>query len=101
MVYLHDRGRIVAQQRSTVAFVDEVANQIEVIHRRALWRSMEAVEFAILEWLDWFNNRRLLSSIGNVPPAEAEATYWACQEDQAIEHDSSETASGVSWAAQW
>jgi putative transposase len=34
---------------------------------------MEAVEFATLEWVDWFNNRRLLSSIGNVPPAEAEA----------------------------
>ena len=56
----------------------------EVIHRRGPWRSMEAVEFATLEWVDWFNNRRLLSSIGNIPPAEAEATYWACQEDQAI-----------------
>ena len=56
----------------------------EVIHRRGPWRSMEAVEFATLEWVDWFNNRRLLSSIGNIPPAEAEATYWASQEDQAI-----------------
>jgi putative transposase len=56
----------------------------EVIHRRGPWRSLEAVEFATLEWVDWFNNRRLLSSIGNIPPAEAEATYWACQEDQAI-----------------
>ena len=56
----------------------------EVIHRRDPWRSMEAVEFATLEWVGWFNNRRLLSSIGNIPPAEAEVSYWACQEDQAI-----------------
>ena len=45
----------------------------EVIHRRGPWRSFEAVEFATLEWVDWFNHRRLLEPIGNVPPAEAEA----------------------------
>ena len=45
----------------------------EVIHRRGPWRSMEAVEYATLEWVDWFNNRRLLEPIGNMPPAEAEA----------------------------
>ena len=44
----------------------------EVIHRRGPWRSFEAVEFATLEWVDWFNNRRLLEPIGNIPPAEAE-----------------------------
>jgi len=49
----------------------------EVIHRRGSWRSMEAVEFATLEWVDWFNNRRLLEPIGNIPPAEAEARYYA------------------------
>jgi putative transposase len=49
----------------------------EVIHRRGPWRSFEAVEFATLEWVDWFNHRRLLESIGNVPPAEAEAAYYA------------------------
>ena len=49
----------------------------EVIHRRGPWRSMEAVEFATLEWVDWFNNRRLLQPIGNIPPAEAEAAYYA------------------------
>jgi transposase InsO family protein len=48
-----------------------------VIHRRGPWRSFEAVEFATLEWVDWFNNRRLLEPIGNLPPAEAEATYYA------------------------
>ena len=49
----------------------------EVIHRRGPWRSFEAVEFATLEWVNWFNNRRLLEPIGNVPPAEAEARYHA------------------------
>jgi transposase InsO family protein len=49
----------------------------EVIHRRGPWRSFEAVEFATLEWVDWYNNRRLLEPIGNIPPAEAEAAYYA------------------------
>jgi putative transposase len=49
----------------------------EVIHRRGPWRSFEAVEFATLEWVDWFNTRRLLEPIGNLPPAEAEARYYA------------------------
>jgi putative transposase len=47
----------------------------EVIHRRGPWRSFEAVEFATLEWVDWFNNRRLLEPISNIPPAEAEERY--------------------------
>jgi transposase InsO family protein len=47
----------------------------EVIHRRGPWRGLDDVEFATLEWVDWFNNRRLLEPIGNVPPAEYEATY--------------------------
>ena len=45
----------------------------EVIHRRGPWRNVEAVEFATLEWVDWFNNRRLLEPIGDIPPAEFEA----------------------------
>ena len=49
----------------------------EVIHRRGPWRSFEAVEFATLDWVDWFNHRRLLEPIGNIPPAEAEANYYA------------------------
>jgi len=56
----------------------------EVIWRRSPWRSLEAVEFATLEWVDWFNNRRLLEPIGNVPPAEAEAAYYASLEDLKI-----------------
>jgi len=54
----------------------------EVIHRRGPWRSFEAVEFATLEWVDWFNNRRLLEPIGNIPPAEAEERYYAMLEAQ-------------------
>lgn len=49
----------------------------EVIWRHGPWRSLEAVEYATLEWVDWFNNRRLLEPIGNIPPAEAEARYYA------------------------
>ena len=53
----------------------------EVIHRRGPWRSFNAVEYATLEWVDWFNNRRLLEPIGNIPPAEAEANYYATLEE--------------------
>lgn len=56
----------------------------EVIHRRGPWRSFEAVEFATLEWIDWFNTRRLLEPIGNVPPAEAEARYFTQAAGQAL-----------------
>jgi len=52
----------------------------EVIHRRGPWRSFEAVEYATLEWVDWFNTRRLLEPIGNIPPAEAEANHYAALE---------------------
>jgi putative transposase len=56
----------------------------EVIHRRGPWRSFEAVEYATLEWGAWFNQRRLLEPIGNVPPAEAETRYYAETEVQAL-----------------
>jgi len=56
----------------------------EVIHRRGPWRSSEAVEFATLEWVDWFNNRRLLEPIGNIPPAEAEERYYAMLNEPAM-----------------
>jgi putative transposase len=56
----------------------------EVIHRRGPWRSFEAVEFATLEWVDWFNHRRLLEPIGNIPPAEAEERYYAMLETPAM-----------------
>ena len=67
----------------------------EVIHRLGPWRNLQAVEMATLEWLDWFNHRRLLESISNVPPAKAEAAY----DDQLVgsaigRRESSKTVSG-------
>jgi transposase InsO family protein len=55
----------------------------KVIRRRGPWRSLEAVEIATLEWVDWFNHRRLLEPIGNIPPAEAEMNYYAELETRA------------------
>ena len=49
----------------------------ELIRRKGPWRTLEAVEFATLTWVDWFNTRRLLGPIGFVPPAEYEAEYHA------------------------
>ena len=49
----------------------------EVIRRRGPWRSLEAVEFATLEWIEWFNNRRLPEPSGHKPPAEAKARCYA------------------------
>lgn len=49
----------------------------EVIRRRSSWKTVEEVEMETLKWVDWFNNRRLLGPIGNIPPAEAEGNYYA------------------------
>jgi putative transposase len=56
----------------------------EVVRRQGSWRSLEAVEFATLDWVDWFNHRRLLEPIGFVPPAEAEAAFYAELENLAV-----------------
>jgi putative transposase len=56
----------------------------EVIRRCGPWRSVEAVELATLAWVDWFNHRRLLEPIGGIPPAEAEARYYAELEATAL-----------------
>jgi transposase InsO family protein len=56
----------------------------EVIHARGPWRALDAVEYETLEWVDWFNNRRLLESIGHVPPAEYERDYHRLNEAQAM-----------------
>jgi transposase InsO family protein len=48
----------------------------ELIRRRGLWKGLDQVEYATLEWVDWFNHRRLLEPIGHLPPAEFEAAYW-------------------------
>ena len=47
----------------------------EVIRRKGPWRTLEAVEFATLVWVDWFTLRRLLGPIGDIPPVEFEAQY--------------------------
>ncbi len=57
----------------------------EVIHPNGPWRNVDEVEFATLEWVDWFNHRRLLEPIGNVPPAEFEARYHGARDSQATE----------------
>ena len=73
------RPRLLDRYRSFNALAETVIGlfKTEVIHRRGPWRTCEAVEFATLEWVDWFNNRRLLEPIGNIPPDEAEAHYYA------------------------
>ncbi|GAB3480089.1 hypothetical protein GCM10027398_35710 [Azotobacter salinestris] len=55
----------------------------EVIHRQS-WKNCEAVELATLTWVDWYNNRRLLEPIGNIPPAEAEAAYYQQLDESAL-----------------
>ncbi len=55
----------------------------EVIRKRGPWRNVDEVEYATLEWVDWFNNRRLLGPIGNLPPAEFEEAYYRNQTGQA------------------
>jgi transposase InsO family protein len=56
----------------------------EVIWTRGPWKNMDEVEYAALEWVDWFNNRRLLEPIGDIPPAEFEQAYYDQPEGQAI-----------------
>jgi putative transposase len=56
----------------------------EVIRRRGPWHNLDDVEFATLEWVDWFNNRRLLEPIGNIPPMEFEQHYYCAQKGLAM-----------------
>ncbi len=64
------------------------------------WRSFEAVEFTTLEWVDWFNNRRLLEPIGSIPPAEAKERHYAMHNEQKLAAYSNETAWGKHGAVQ-
>lgn len=59
----------------------------ELIHRRAPWKTREAVELATLEWVSWFNHHRLLESLGYIPPAEAEENFYRQQERQTVQAD--------------
>ncbi len=56
----------------------------EVIHRKGPWKSLDQVEFETLDWVDWFNNERILEPIGNIPPAEFEMLYYQRQEVQTM-----------------
>lgn len=57
----------------------------ELIHERGPWKTKAAVELATLEWVSWFNHQRLLESIGDRPPAEAEERYYRTPAAQAVE----------------
>jgi putative transposase len=57
----------------------------ELIRRRSPWKGIDDVEYATLEWVDWFNHRRLLEPIGHVPPAEFEAAYWRSEAPDSID----------------
>ncbi len=62
------------------------------LRRRDPWRGIEPVELATIERVDWFNHRRILEPIGNIPPAEAEARFYAEPETRAVAaQDSNET----------
>ena len=56
----------------------------EVIRHRGPWRTIDMVEFATLEWVDWFNNRRLLEPIGDIPPAEKEIAYYSALQESTV-----------------
>src|SRR5205814_10597247 len=68
-------GGVGASDENALAETINGLFKAEVIHRRGRWKSFEAVEYAALEWVDWFNNRRILEPIGNITPAEAEQRY--------------------------
>jgi transposase InsO family protein len=66
----------------------------ELIHRQRPWKTPEQVEFATLEYIDWWNNRRLHTEIGDVPPAEKEAIYYADTEREEREFTDQELTAG-------
>lgn len=55
----------------------------EIIRQRGPWKGIDAVEYSTLSWVDWFNKRRILKPVGNIPPAEKEQLYY----DQQTETD--------------
>jgi hypothetical protein len=77
---LADRLKALEREHRELRQANEILRKASE-YRRGPWRSFEAVEYATLEWVDWFNNRRLLAPIGNIPPAEAEERYYAMLDD--------------------
>jgi transposase InsO family protein len=75
--------------------------KIDVITRRGPWRSLEAVEYATLEWVDWFNNRRLLKPIGNIRRPRPKHAIMPPSRRMRWRPDPSSPASGEPGAVQW
>ncbi len=73
----------------------------EVIHRRGPWRSFEAVEYATLEWVDWFNHRRLLEPIGNIRLPKPKINIMLPRRTWIWQRNSQPTASGNPGAVHW
>jgi putative transposase len=71
----------------------------ELVRRRGPWRGIDEVEYATLEWVDWFNHRRLLAPIGYIPPTEFEAAFRR-EDNPAALFDSSTRASDEPGAVQ-
>ena len=73
------RASAVAGIRSTTRSRNRSSGlyKTELIYNKGPWRGLDDVEFATLEWIDWWNNRRLLEPIGMISPAEAEAAYYS------------------------
>ena len=82
-VRLADPGRRPARVRRDDELKEDINGlyKAEVIWRQRSWPSVSAVEMATLRWVDWFNNHRLFGPIGHIPPAEAEANYYAAREN--------------------
>ena len=81
----------------TTALAESVIGlyKTEVIRRQGPWRDLETVEFATLEWVDWFNHRRLLGPIGHVSPAEFEQQYYLVRPESTNEQEAPVIAAGV------
>jgi transposase InsO family protein len=74
--------------------------EAEVIHRRRPWQSFEAVEFATLEWIDWFNHRRLMRPIGDIRLRKQRIATTPSWTSQSWRHNLAQTASGNPGAVQ-
>lgn len=87
---LNDAGLLASAGTVGDAYDNALAETInglyktEVIRRKGPWKNLSEVEFATLEWVHWYNNKRLLSSIGNRPPAEMEAMYYNQEKHQSV-----------------